>query len=115
MTYFFLTAGALIKEPNNNNHTIDIKNVNLYKSPRWTTCLIKIYNVAFKYINACDLQPGVPYPIELGKYNNRPSLLCNNMIIYQQTKWFEYKLEFTMNENETIHAEDFYTITSVTL
>jgi len=113
MSSFFLTAGAFITEHsiNNNNSTIGIKNVNLFKSPKWTTCIIKIHKVAYKCICADDLHATLPYPIEISKYNNKASLLCDNMIIYQQGKWFEYQLEFTMSEKDTINTKDFYSMT----
>ena len=104
MSSFLLTAGAFIAEASK----IGIKNVHILKSSQWTTCLIKIHKITYKCIYADELRPGVPYTIELDKFNNRPSLVCNNTIIYQQAKWFDYQIEFIMREKEL--AKDFYSV-----
>jgi len=95
-----------------NDTKVGIRNVNIYKSPQWTTCFIKQNNTVYKCVNVDDLLPGVPYPIELDKYQGLPSLLCDNMIIYQQKWWFEYQLEFLLSEDVTGVGEKFveYTV-----
>lgn len=94
MNTLVIHAGAF-----KNGSKIEMKNVTIFKSPEWTTSFIKKNNVIHKRINAEDLLPGVPYPIEIKKFFNLPSLLCNNMIIYQQERWFEYQIEFILSEN----------------
>ena len=81
-----------------NDSKVGIKNLNIYKSPDWLYCLIIKNNVIYKRINVEQLLPDVPYPIEIKKYFNLPSLLCDNMIIFQQERWFEYYIEFTLSD-----------------
>jgi len=107
MDNFIIHAGIF-----KNDTKVGIKNVNIYKSPQWTTCFIKQNNTVYKCINVDDLLPDAPYPIELEKYQGLSSLLYNNMIIYQQKWWFEYQLEFLLSEAWTGVGEKFaeYTV-----
>ena len=93
MNNLVIYAGAF-----KNGSTIGVKNVTIYKSPQWTSCVILKNNIALKCINRETLSPDIPYQIEVEKYQGLPSLLCDNMIIYQQERWFEYKLDFSLNE-----------------
>jgi len=93
MNTLVIYAGAL-----KNGSKIEIKNVTIFKSPDWITGVIKKNNIIYKRINVEELLPGVPYTVEIKKYFNLPSLLCNHMIIHQQERWFEYQLEFTLSE-----------------
>lgn len=93
MNTLVIHAGAF-----KNGSKIEIKNVTIFKSPDWATGFIKKDNVIHKRINAEELLPGVPYTIEIKKYFNLPSLLCNHMIIHQQESWFEYQIELTLSE-----------------
>jgi hypothetical protein len=95
MNKVVIHAGAFIK----NNLKVGIKNVNIYKSPQWTTCIIQQNNKFYKNIYAEDLLPVVPYPVEIEKHQGLSSLLFDHMIIYQQERWFEYQLVFTLSEN----------------
>ena len=100
MATLLINAGAFPVEANvnNNKSNISIKNVNIYSSSKWVYCLIKINTVPYKCVYAVDLPTDIPSLLELTTYDNRPSLLWNNMIIYQQTGWFEYQIEFILAE-----------------
>jgi hypothetical protein len=87
---------------------VGIKNVNIYKSPQWTTCVIQQNNRVYKHIYAETLLPGVPYPIAIEKHQGLPSLLCDHMIIHQQERWFEYQLVFTLTNYEAGERATFF-------
>lgn len=73
-----------------------IKNIKLYKSPQWTSGVVKIHSTVYKHIEPADLSDEKPYYIEMSSVNNQPSLQCDDMIIYQQAMWFEFTLELTL-------------------
>ena len=104
MDKLVIHAGAFLK----NNLKMGIKNVNIYKSPQWTTCVIQQNNKFYKNIYANDLLPGIPYPIEIEKHQGLPSLLCDHMIIYQQERWFEYQVVFTLTNNEAGEGDKYF-------
>ena len=101
---FIINAGAL--QLSNSKYVI--KNVNIYKSPLWLYCNVKIHNVLYKRIYPEELLGGIPYYIIMDKYNDKPSLVCNNSIIYQRDAWFDFKLEFVMAEPYTNAENNFY-------
>jgi hypothetical protein len=75
-----------------------IKNIKLYKSLQWTSGVVKIHNSVYKHIEPADLPDEKPYYIEISRFNNQQSLQCDDMIIYQQAKLFEFTLELTLAE-----------------
>ena len=75
-----------------------IKNIKLYKSPQWTSGVVKIHSTVYKHIEPADLSDEKPYYIEISRFNNQQSLQCDDMIIYQQAKLFEFTLELTLAE-----------------
>jgi len=99
-----LKGGAFMMDTNETKSQIGIKNVKLYKSSKWLYCYINIHNVPHKCIRANELQDNIPYCIEITTYDNMHSLVCNNMIIYQQPRLFEYKIEFIMSDTENINT-----------
>jgi len=84
-----------------NNKKYINKNINIYKSSEWLYCNVNINNVICKRIYPDELTGDIPYCIIMDKFNNKPSLLCNNAIIYQQDAWFGFKLEFIITEANT--------------
>lgn len=104
-TIMILKAGAFMMDTNETKSQIGIKNVKLYKSPKWLYCYIKIHNVSHKCIHANELQDDISYCIEITTCDNMHSLLCNNMIIYQQPRLFEYKIEFIMSDTDTMGVD----------
>jgi len=101
---FIINAGAF--QLSNSKYVI--KNVNIYKSPLWLYCNVKIHNVLYKRIYPEELFSGIPYCIIMDKYNDMCSLLCNNAIIYQRDAWFDFKLEFIMTDTDTNLEKTFY-------
>ena len=101
---FIINAGTV--KLNNNKYVV--QNVNIYKSPLWLYCNVNINNVVCKRIYPEELFGVIPYYISMDKFNNKPSLLCNNAIIYQRDSWFDFKLEFIMDESYTILENTFY-------
>lgn len=92
MYNLIINAGAFLINP----LKVGIKNVNIYKSPQWTNCVIQQNNRFYKNIYAEDLLPSIPYSIEIEKIQGLPSLKYDHMIIYQQEWWFEYQLVFML-------------------
>lgn len=74
------------------------KNIKFYKSLQWTSGVVKIHNMVYKHLEPADLPEEKPYYIEISRFNNQPSLQCDDMIIYQQAMWFEFTLELTLAE-----------------
>lgn len=87
---------------------LSIKNMTIYKTSDWTSCIIKQNNRVYKNIYAEDLIASVPYAIEIEKFQGLPSLLFNHMIIYQHDCWFDYQLEFILSKPLTNEGEKFF-------
>ena len=89
---FIINAGTVQL----NNEKYVNKNINIYKSLSWLYCNIKIHNVMYKRIYPEELVNDLPYSISIDKFNDMPSLLCNNAIIYQRDAWFPFSIEFIL-------------------
>lgn len=103
MERLVINAGAFKAEKK-----LSIKNVTIYKSSDWTSCIIKQNNRVYKHIYAEELIASVPYAIEIEKFQGLPSLIFNHMIIYQQDCWFDYQLEFILPKPLTDEGEKFF-------
>jgi hypothetical protein len=101
---FIINAGTVQL----NNNTYVNKNVNIYKSPNWLYCNVNIQNVPCKRIYPNELTDGIPYCITMDEFNDIPSLLCNNGIIYQRSTWFAFKLEFILTDTHKSSENTFY-------
>jgi hypothetical protein len=91
-----------------NNKIYMNKNINIYKSPVWLYCNVKIHNVLYKRIYPEELVNEMPYSIEMDKCNDMPSLLFNNAIIYQRDAWFAFSVEFILTEPLSSLENTFY-------
>lgn len=81
------------------------QNINIYKSSAWTCCIVNINNFPYKRVYAEELRDGIPYCIEMDIFHTMHSLLCDKSIVYQSSRWFEFKVEFVMSMNDPVEID----------